>query len=180
LDTSRPRSLPKKKHSFNLTLTIDKKITGMKFRFNATIALFTLLWTILFTYASDDKIDTDVSHDPDLRKEPGCEYLQQTNVNILSIIFYRFLTVRDILILRRTCKCFEDLLQPDEQKMVTLSKTIPLQDVCLAWMDLRYFLHQIIAFEDMFNITKYHYAVLTSNKEIIFWHNRKFNYPEML
>jgi hypothetical protein len=64
--------------------------------------------------------------------------------------------------------------------MVTLSKAIPLQDVCLAWMDLRYFLHQSIAFEDMFNITEYHYAVLTSNKEIIFWHNRKINYPEML
>ena len=41
------------------------------------------------------------------------------NKHVLAVIFNEFLTIKDILVLRKTCKVFQNLLQPNHTNMVT-------------------------------------------------------------
>jgi len=108
-------------------------------------------------------------------------HLNETNNNILSLIFNQFLTMKDILLLRKTCKNFENLLQPNHAKMVTFcnyADSRKITEVLLEWCDLKYFLNQSYdsAFDkmEMFNIQENKFAVLTNtiDKKIITWENK--------
>jgi len=109
--------------------------------------------------------------------------------NILFLIINQFLTCKDILILRKTCEVFKNLLQPNRANMATFcyySYSKQITETKIIWSDLKYFLKQSYysAFNEMkmFNIKKNLYAVLTGSPEekIIVWNNQLTHYPQLL
>jgi len=77
--------------------------------------------------------------------KPQTSLLPQTKNNILSLIINKFLTCKDIIVLRRTCYDFQYLLHPNDAHMVTfciygVSKT--MTDTNIIWGDLKYFMKQ--------------------------------------
>jgi hypothetical protein len=129
----------------------------MKVRPNtASIAiyfLFTLIWFILHTSTSELK-ETNIipllehnkipqHHDED-RTNALTLYNAINNNNYVSAIFFPFLTMQDILILRGTCKDFQILLQPNKQNdMVIFCKNFSSKDIYeapLKWVDVIVFL----------------------------------------
>jgi hypothetical protein len=102
--------------------------------------------------------------------------LHSIKTQTLSTISNKFLTIREILKLRNTCKYFQILLIPNDKNMVMFCKDFgskEMENVPLMWFDLKYFLKQsyYTAFDEieMFNIKKNKYAVLTRAENIIVW-----------
>jgi len=151
----------------------------MKFRPSVTIAfsfLCTLLFLTLFTVASN-KLEQNINSQQEL-------LITQTNTlinlknNVLSMIINRFLTMQDILILRKTCHAFGNLLEPNDSGMITFCNYFDSQqmvNVDIFWLNLKYFLNESYenAFHEMeiYTIKEQQYAVLTcsSDQKIISW-----------
>jgi hypothetical protein len=119
---------------------------------------------------------------------PNSLLLKSKNITLFFIV-NQFLTCKDILILQKTCKFFQHLLQPNHANMLAFcdysdSKTIA--DTTLIWDDLKYFLKQsyYTAFDEMemFNMKENQYALLTRGlkNKIIIWNNYLASYPQML
>jgi len=115
--------------------------------------------------------------------------IMHANKHVLAVILNEFLTIKDILVLRKTCKVFQNLLQPNHTNMVTFCdypyyKNVT--DTTIVWDDLKYFLKQnyISAFQEIeiFNIQENEYAVLTQlpEEKIVVWNNKFSPYPQML
>jgi len=139
----------------------------MKFRLSATIAiyfLFTLLCFTLFITSASNKTKENA--------------LIDLNHQVLGIIINQLLTIQDILILRKTCKLFGNLLSPNDEGMVTFynyNHSPKLINVDLFWINLGYFLNECYdnALHEMeiFTIKDDQYAVLTHAhpQKIISW-----------
>jgi hypothetical protein len=106
------------------------------------------------------------------------------SIDILSKIVNEFLTIHEILILRKTCLAFKILLLPNDQNMVMFCKDFDNlfckqidNDIPLTWFDLKYFLNQSYtnALEKMELLKLKHnqYAVFTRDKKIISWYNEQ-------
>ena len=117
----------------------------MKIRLRAIIALFTLLWFLLFTQASTNENNLLVNtpftkNTPKQSKKCRCcclwnkkqpckpkfrnpvvtyQKLKIGDLNLPSIvlIFSEYLNVKDVLKFRMTCKNFQPLLQPNKTKI---------------------------------------------------------------
>jgi len=57
------------------------------------------------------------------------ELYNAINKDILSVIFHQFLTIQDILILRKSCKDFQILLRPNEQNMDIFCKNFRSKEI---------------------------------------------------
>jgi len=124
----------------------------MKYRPSTAIiaiySLFTFLWLASNISASESKytniIPELLEHNIVPLSTKKLELRNAINKTILSIILKHFLTIQDILILRKTCKDFEILLRPNGQNMVLFSKNFgskTITEAPLAWFDLKYFLN---------------------------------------
>jgi len=109
--------------------------------------------------------------------------------NLLYVIINQFLTIKDILILQKTCESFQHLLQPNHANMMTFCNygdAKKIVETIIIWDDLKYFLKQnyYSAFNKMkmYNIKEYQYLVLTraSENQIIIWNNNFTPYPQIL
>jgi len=157
----------------------------MKFRLNATIAfcfLFTLLWLTLFTTATSNKTNDEWEENIDSPQQE--KFSLQTNTltnlknDVLGLIINQFLTIQDILILRKTCNTFGNLLAPNDAGMVTFCNYFDSQhmvNVDLFWFNIKYFLNEsyMNTFHEMqiYTIKEQQYAVLTCahDQKIISW-----------
>jgi len=100
----------------------------------------------------------------------------------------QFLTIKDIFILQKTCRVFQNLLQKNCENMVDFRNYADSDQIIhttIIWNDLQYFLKESYrGFNDMemFNIKVNEYAVLTRPPEnkIIVWNNRITPYPQIL
>jgi len=173
--------------------------------------LFTLLYMALFINAtSDDKNKTYIFLNSDnviieqnlqqhfLRPIPFTINMAAKNTikllhsiapNILSNIFQTFLTIREILILRKTCTDFQILLLPNDKNMVMFCKDFlskGMDYVPLIWFDIKYFLNQSYTNAwkkmKMLNIKENQYAVFTRDEKLISWYNDQAQhiYPKII
>jgi len=119
---------------------------------------------------------------------PNSLLLATTN-NILFLVVNQFLTIKDIFVLQKTCKAFQNLLQPNHENMVTFCNYGDAKkraEIHIIWDDLKYFLHlsDYNLFDDMeiFNVKENLYAALshTHDYRIIIWHNYLNPYPRFL
>jgi len=163
----------------------------------ATIAIYfliTLLWTTLYTHASKDQnkniifelnnaiTQTFQQNVLQLPVKTITSPFQSCNTKILSTIFNKLLTIREILTLRKTCKGFQIILLPnfDKENMVMFCKDFDSKetdDVPLMWSDLKYFLNEsytnALKNMEMWNIKQNQYAVFTRDNKIISWNNKQ-------
>jgi len=173
----------------------------MKFHLSvATIAtnfLFILLWMILFINASYDKNTNDLGNvimitqnlqlidtgSSQLHMEDNntMRLLHSINAHIFSTIFKEFITIHEILILRKTCTDFQILLFPNEKNMVLFCKDFgskEMDKIPLLWFDLKFFVNQsyVNALENMEMLTlkRNQYAVAIRgcrDENLISWYN---------
>jgi len=93
---------------------------------------------------------------------------------ILFTIFNQLLTIRDILILRKTCIDFKILLIPNGKIMFMQCKNFSSKEILtgepLLWCDLEYLLHQshanVLEKMKIFNIKENQYAIFTHEQNI--------------
>jgi len=145
------------RHVFEKKISqLAPKKNTMRFSFSAPIAiylLFTLFWMILLTYASQNKLQEInsnlkfiITQDQDVQTTfNSFNILHAINNNIRYLILNQLLTIRDILILRKTCTDFQMLISPNDTKMVMFGETFcskKLAEVPLIWFHLKYFLNQ--------------------------------------
>jgi len=190
----------------------------MKFGLSATIAIYfllTLLFSTLYTHASQEKIEkTTTQHIPQNYKIQNHEnrakilvqkwtifsklldkkhklhllqqqFLLQSKTIPLYLIVNQFLACKDILILQKTCRFFQNLLQPNRSNMVTFRNYADSQkmtETTIIWDALKYLQNYYSVFDrmEMFNIKDNQYAVLTPEKQIIVWTNNVTPYPQIL
>lgn len=143
----------------------------MKIRLRAIIALFTLLWFLLFTQASTNENNLNppfTKNTPEQRKKCRCcclwnkkqpckpkfrnpvvtyQKLKIGDLNLPSIvlIFSEYLNVKDILKFRMTCKNFQPLLQPNKTKITFyhyLTTERRAVEINVSWPVLKHFLNQ--------------------------------------
>lgn len=96
-----------------------------------------------------------------------------------------YLNVKEILMLRRTCKKFKELLQPGEGMLIlyytTENEAITLP---LNWFDLKFFLDEgygTLNSMEIFKVkTDQYAAILSKNNKIISWHHDSKSYPHLL
>jgi len=174
----------------------------MRFSFSAPIAiylLFTFFWMTLLTYASQNKpqeitpnLNFMIAQDQDV--QITFNLLYAINKSIRYLILNQLLTIRDILILRKTCTDFQMLISPNDTKMVMFGETFcskKITEVPLIWFHLKYFLNQTYtnAFDKMevfnenqFNRKGNQYVVFTRtlDKKIICWYNDKTQYLKVI
>jgi len=116
--------------------------------------------------------------------------LLKSKSNILYRIVSQFLTFNDVLILQKTCKTFQNLLQPNNANMVTFlyyAESKKKTETTIIWDDLRYFMKESYyslfgetCHVKMFNIKENQYAICGPEKKIIVWNNSVTHYPEIL
>jgi len=146
------------------------------------------------TYLSDKKKNEQITTITELSisqelQQPTNSFLPKMKDSILILIINQFLTCKDMLVLRKACKVFQNLLQPNHDNIVTFrnySPTRQMIETTIFWNDLKYFLNQNYhsAFHEMkiFNIKENQYAVLTriEKEKIIIWNNNVTRYPQLL
>jgi len=109
------------------------------------------------------------------------ELLHSITKDILSkYVFNQFLTIRDILTLRKASKKFQVLLMANENNMVMFCKNFDgckeiYDAVPLIWFDLKYFLNESYANAlekmEMLNLQQNLFTILTRDGNIISWTN---------
>jgi len=122
------------------------------------------------------------------KKHKPQQFLLQSKNSILFLIVNQFLTCKDVLILQKTCRFFQNLLQPNPlSNMVTFcnyANSKHMTETTIIWDDLKHLQSCYSAFDkmEMFNIKENLYAVLTSapEKKIIAWNNYLTPYPQIL
>ena len=90
-------------------------------------------WTV-FSRLLDEK------HKPYLLQQ---QFLLQSKNNILFLIVNQFLTCKDILILQKTCRFFQNLLQPNRSNMVTFrnyAESQKMTETTIIWDDVIFYL----------------------------------------
>jgi len=98
----------------------------------------------------------------------------------LFLVVNQFLTIKDIFVLQKTCKTFQNLLQKlNHSNMLTCGDAKQRTEINIIWDDLNYNL-----FDDMeiFNVKENLYAALshTHGRKIIIWDNYLNSYPRFL
>jgi len=113
-------------------------------------------------------------------------FLLESKQHILELIVNKFLVCKDILVLQKTCKFFQNLLQPNHDYMITFYD-FGLHDMVhttVSWKDIQYFLKQSCynGFNgmEMFNIKDNYYAILTPENKCFVWQNNVVPYTDIL
>lgn len=122
-------------------------------------------------------------------QQPPVKLLHSIHVNTISTIV-EFLTIHEILTLRKTCIYFQMLIFPNEKNMVTFCKAFGSKkmddDITLLWDDLKYFLNESYASAlknlEILNLKQNQYTVFTHDQKIISWQNKQalHLYPKMI
>jgi hypothetical protein len=126
----------------------------MKFRLSAIIAIhFVLihLWIVLFIHASEDentKINFNflpgITEDLEVNIQPSAipiKLLHAISKHILSIMFTQYLTIHEILILRKSSTEFAILLFPNDKNTIMFCKNFhskEMDEVPLTWLDVTF------------------------------------------
>ena len=115
--------------------------------------LFTFIWMALFINASEIK---NTKHFPEMDNaiaqnfqqnvlEPSyvntMKLLHSIKAHILSTIFNEFLTIQEILTLRKTCIDFQILILPNDKNMVMFCKNFSskeMDNMSLMWFDVTF------------------------------------------
>jgi len=123
---------------------------------------------------------------------PPFKIFNKISKDIISFIFNQFLTMHEILNLRKTCTEFAIWLRPNSKNnTIIICKDICSKEIIeipLLWSDLKYFQNQnyynVFNPIQMFNIKDKQYAMLARHKndtKIIAWHNyEEISYSKIL
>jgi len=159
----------------------------MNVRLNtATIAIYFLFTLFVFTlYTNASQEENENITEPDLQQY---HFPLTTCKDNICLIVTKFLTIKDIFILQKTCKTFQNLLQPNPANLVSFcnyANSKKIEDATIIWDDLKFFLEEsysVFNEMEMFNIKENQYVVLTRAPEnkIIIWNNNHTPYPQIL
>jgi len=164
--------------------------------FIAIYFLIGLLWTTLLINATKDE-NKKIIFELHIFQQNNLHLpvhiisspFQSCRNKILSTIFNEFLTIHEILTLRKTCKDFQMILFPNDKNMVIFCTDFgseEIDNVSLMWIDLKYFLNEsytnALKKIEMWNIKQNQYVVFTRDEKIISWYNEQaFDlYPKLI